>query len=104
MLKICPSCKTVFLQEAFTVSGLVHAAPVFTTVPPQNAARRPNIQRFAMQGAISYQLFSCHFFCGAGIMSNIPTFKFAFVFFMVTSSWTLLSILTAVASWTQLTC
>ena len=23
----------VFLQEAFTVSGLVHAAPVFTTVP-----------------------------------------------------------------------
>ncbi|CAK9019327.1 Muscle calcium channel subunit alpha-1 (MDL-alpha-1) [Durusdinium trenchii] len=32
------------------------------------------------------------------IMSNIPTFKFAFVFFMVTSSWTLLSILTAVVS------
>ena len=32
-------------------------------------------------------------------MSNIPTFKFAFVFFMVTSSWTLLSILTAVESW-----
>lgn len=39
---------------------------------------------------------------GAGIMSNIPTFKFAFVFFMVTSSWTLLSILTAVAFWKQL--
>ena len=36
---------------------------------------------------------------GPGIMSNIPTFKFAFVFFMVTSSWTLLSILTAVESW-----
>lgn len=33
-----------------------------------------------------------------GIMDNIPTFKFAFVFFMVTSSWTLLSILTAVAT------
>jgi len=32
------------------------------------------------------------------IMDNIPTFKFAFVFFMVTSSWTLLSILTAVVS------
>ena len=33
-----------------------------------------------------------------GIMDNIPTFKFAFVFFMVTSSWTLLSILTAVVA------
>lgn len=32
------------------------------------------------------------------IMDNIPTFKFAFVFFMVTSLWTLLSILTAVVS------
>lgn len=32
------------------------------------------------------------------IMDDIPTFKFAFVFFMVTSSWTLLSILTAVVS------
>mmetsp|Transcript_65503 Transcript_65503/g.153251 ORF Transcript_65503/g.153251 Transcript_65503/m.153251 type:complete len:659 (-) Transcript_65503:50-2026(-) len=32
------------------------------------------------------------------IMESIPTFKFAFVFFMVTSSWTLLSILTAVVS------
>ena len=36
-----------------------------------------------------------------GIMSNIPTFKFAFVFFMVTSSWTLLSILTAVVPWSR---
>ena len=35
------------------------------------------------------------------IMESIPTFKFAFVFFMVTSSWTLLSILTAVASQRQ---
>ena len=37
------------------------------------------------------------------IMESIPTFKFAFVFFMVTSSWTLLSILTAVASQWQKT-
>jgi len=33
-----------------------------------------------------------------GIMDTVPTIKFAFVFFMVTSSWTLLSILTAVVS------
>lgn len=33
-----------------------------------------------------------------GLMKTLPTMKFAFVFFMVTSSWTLLSILTAVVS------
>ena len=38
-----------------------------------------------------------------GIMDNIPTFKFAFVFFMVTSSWTLLSILTAVVAHSEST-
>lgn len=32
------------------------------------------------------------------LMKTLPTIKFAFVFFMVTSSWTLLSILTAVVS------
>ena len=46
--------KIAFLQEGFAVSGLVHAAPVFTTVPPKKAARTPNIQRFSTQGAISY--------------------------------------------------
>lgn len=72
--------------------------------PKKNAARRQKTSKDSqckVQSAISYFPAIC--FCGAGIMSNIPTFKFAFVFFMVTSSWTLLSILTAVASWTQLT-
>jgi len=32
------------------------------------------------------------------LMTTLPTIKFAFIFFMVTSSWTLLSILTAVVS------
>jgi len=32
------------------------------------------------------------------LMSKLPTLKFAFVFFLITSSWTLLSILTAVVS------
>merc|ERR1712072_203685 len=32
------------------------------------------------------------------LMTTLPTVKFAFIFFMVTSSWTLLSILTAVVS------
>merc|ERR550534_2589940 len=32
------------------------------------------------------------------ILETLPTLKFAFVFFMITSSWTLLSILTAVVS------
>jgi len=32
------------------------------------------------------------------LLSELPTLKFAFVFFMITSSWTLLSILTAVVS------
>merc|ERR1719359_2222164 len=32
------------------------------------------------------------------LMTALPTVKFAFIFFMVTSSWTLLSILTAVVS------
>merc|ERR1719245_2984257 len=32
------------------------------------------------------------------LMDQLPAAKFAFVFFMVTSSWTLLSILTAVVS------
>merc|ERR1719191_1613165 len=37
------------------------------------------------------------------IMGKIPTVKFVFVFFMVTSSWTLLSILTAVVSENMIT-
>merc|ERR1711881_22439 len=32
------------------------------------------------------------------LMNELPTVKFGFIFFMVTSSWTLLSILTAVVS------
>merc|ERR1719223_1871198 len=32
------------------------------------------------------------------VMAVVPWFKFCFVFFMITSSWTLLSILTAVVS------
>merc|ERR1719276_283772 len=32
------------------------------------------------------------------LMGKMPTLKFALVFFMITSSWTLLSILTAVVS------
>merc|ERR1719163_1141904 len=37
------------------------------------------------------------------LMVAIPSFRFAFVFFMVTSSWTLLSILTAVVSENMIT-
>lgn len=37
------------------------------------------------------------------LMARLPTIKFAFVFFMVTSSWTLLSILTAVVSENMIT-
>jgi len=38
------------------------------------------------------------------LMKALPTVKFAFVFFMITSSWTLLSILTAVVSENMITC
>mmetsp|Transcript_114859 Transcript_114859/g.223124 ORF Transcript_114859/g.223124 Transcript_114859/m.223124 type:complete len:876 (+) Transcript_114859:52-2679(+) len=37
------------------------------------------------------------------ILETLPTLKFAFVFFMITSSWTLLSILTAVVSENMIT-
>merc|ERR1719327_2356997 len=36
------------------------------------------------------------------LMQTIPSIKFGFIFFMVTSSWTLLSILTAVVSETMI--